>query len=294
MKRLKTLIVILTIILCSIHPATTYAAKKYYRIQADVCYEVVKGEKLPLYIRGYKNSTKVTWKSSNSKVASVNQKGIVTAKKGGTVVIKATIGKKVYKTTVTVITGEKTVYENDVNPSCTDDDRYNTADIILTKINYEKKSLAIGDSVKLKISGSKKTIKWKSSDSNVATVSKSGVVTAVSEGKATITGSFEYKGYIYKNSCKITVLSNWLSVKDLTKHYNIEFLPTQGTTNGSIRIFGAPDEDSLSGISNHYVITDIPTNPEPEVIYGTDIHYKWNGQEFLFSVEDLKEFEIIK
>ena len=64
MKRLKTLIVILTIILCSIHPTTTYAAKKYYRIQADVCYEVVKGEKLPLYIRGYKNSTKVTWKSS--------------------------------------------------------------------------------------------------------------------------------------------------------------------------------------------------------------------------------------
>ena len=54
MKKFKTIIIILAIILCSIHPTTTYAAKKYYRIQADVCYEVVKGEKLPLEI---KNST---------------------------------------------------------------------------------------------------------------------------------------------------------------------------------------------------------------------------------------------
>lgn len=106
MKKTKILLVAIILLLSSFSPTISNAAQKYYRIQADVCYKVVKGEKLPLYIKGYKNSSKVTWKSSNSKIASVNKKGIVTAKKGGTVVIKATIGNKVYKTTVTVITGK--------------------------------------------------------------------------------------------------------------------------------------------------------------------------------------------
>lgn len=45
---------------------------------------------------------KVKWSSSNKKVATVNQKGQVFAKKKGTVIIKAKIGKRVIKCKVTV------------------------------------------------------------------------------------------------------------------------------------------------------------------------------------------------
>lgn len=292
MKKFKTLIVILAIILCSIHPTTTYAAQKYYRIRADVCYEIVKGEKLPLYIKGYKNSTKVIWKSSNSKIASVNKKGVVTAKKGGTVVIKATIGNKVYKTTVTVITGENTVYETDVNPSSNNNNRYDFADTIFTDINHKKKTLSVGESIKLKITGTKKKITWKSSNSSIATVSESGLVKAIKPGKATITGSFEYKGDIYENTCKITVSSQWMSVNDLSKYYNVDFMTFSGE-NGIVYLF-EESPDSLDGIVQSYYLENIPTSPEIDVIYGTELRYKWDGEKFLYNVEDLKILGIIK
>jgi hypothetical protein len=49
--------------------------------------------------------SKVTWKSSNKKVASVTSKGVVTAQSVGTAKITATVNKKNYTCTVTVILG---------------------------------------------------------------------------------------------------------------------------------------------------------------------------------------------
>lgn len=47
------------------------------------------------------------------------------------------------------------------------------------------------------------TVIWKSDNENAATV-KDGLVTAVAEGKATITASFVYKGFTYEVDCVIT------------------------------------------------------------------------------------------
>lgn len=59
------------------------------------------GEKKKLKV---KNTTKkVTWKSSNKKVATVSSKGILSAKKEGKTTVTATVGKKAYKCKVTVV-----------------------------------------------------------------------------------------------------------------------------------------------------------------------------------------------
>ena len=55
------------------------------------------------------------------------------------------------------------------------------------RLNRTKVRLMPGQTVKLKISGTKKKIKWKSSNRTVATVNKNGKVKAKKRGKAVIT-----------------------------------------------------------------------------------------------------------
>ena len=69
------------------------------------------------------------------------------------------------------------------------------------KINYSKLTMYVGAEQQLKITGTKASVKWSSSSKNVVTVNKSGMVTAVKVGKATV------KAKVGKTSktCKITV-----------------------------------------------------------------------------------------
>ena len=116
---------------------------------------------------------KVTkWKSSNSKVVSVNKKGKLTAKKIGKATITATtkLGATA-KIKVTVIKGN----------------------VKTTKITLAKKKISLKKGKKYTITPEVKPIsttdklKYKSSKKKVATVSKKGVVKAKKKGKTVIT-----------------------------------------------------------------------------------------------------------
>lgn len=115
----------------------------------------------------------VTWNSSKKSVASVSGNGKVTAKKKGSAVItaKANAGTKKCKVTV-------------------EEPRLNATNI----------TLDLKQSRKLKLSGCKHSVKWTSSNSSVAKVSK-GKVTARRVGSAKITAKVHGK----KFTCKVTV-----------------------------------------------------------------------------------------
>ena len=76
-----------------------------------------------------------------------------------------------------------------------------TAEAAKIKLNKTKVYLLKGQTVKLKVTGTKKKVTWKSSKKKVATVSKKGKVKAKKAGKTTITA--KVKGKKYK--CKIIV-----------------------------------------------------------------------------------------
>lgn len=117
---------------------------------------------------------KVTYKTSNKKIATVSSKGVITAKKVGTATITVTSKKnkkktakvyvKVVKGYVTKVTVKPTTAELEVGGTQT-----------------------VKATVKTKGKKPNKTLKWTSSNSDVAAVSSKGVITAVAPGVATIT-----------------------------------------------------------------------------------------------------------
>ncbi|WMJ90401.1 trypsin-like peptidase domain-containing protein [Anaerocolumna sp. MB42-C2] len=64
------------------------------------------------------------------------------------------------------------------------------------KLNVTKTSVYIGDTVKLKLSGTSMPIKWSSSDKSIAKVSASGMVTGLKKGMVKVTAAVGTKKYI--------------------------------------------------------------------------------------------------
>lgn len=152
---------------------------------------VVKGKTIRLKAKVTPKQS-IKWSSENKKIATVNKNGKVTGKKGGTTKIIAT-AKDGTKATCKVT-------------------------VATVKLNASSMPLQVGTSTKaLKVAS--KTVKkdkvkaWKSSDSSIASVSKSGKVTAKKTGKATLTVTMKSGA---KATCKVTVQNEKVTTKKLT------------------------------------------------------------------------------
>ncbi len=70
------------------------------------------------------------------------------------------------------------------------------ADAATVKLNITNTSVYIGETVKLKMIGTTKAIKWTSSDKNIAKVSSAGTVTGLKKGTVKITATLGAKKYL--------------------------------------------------------------------------------------------------
>lgn len=71
-------------------------------------------------------------------------------------------------------------------------------------ISKEKATMEVDSTLKLKIQGSKESVLWSTSKKSVATVNKSGIVTAKKEGVAKITATIGEEEYV----CTVTVVDS--------------------------------------------------------------------------------------
>ena len=125
--------------------------------------QVYVGKKATIKVTKTKVTGKVTFKSSNKKVATVNSKGVITGKKAGKAVITVKVGKYTKKLTVKVKKPSFKLVKSSV------------------KLKKGKKT-----TIRVKATPVSK-VTYKTSNKKVATVNSKGVVTAKKKGTAKIT-----------------------------------------------------------------------------------------------------------
>lgn len=145
----------------------------------------------------------LTWSSSVEGVATVDPTGKVTAIKAGTTVITATAKD-----------------DSGISASCTVQVTVPTVKVTGITLNKTTASVVKGKTVALTATvtpdtATDKTIKWTTSNKNVATVSTDGVVTAVAAGTAIITATAADDSGV-KATCKITVTNPVIKVTKVT------------------------------------------------------------------------------
>lgn len=117
---------------------------------------------------------KVTWKSSDDSIASVDQNGKVSVKQAGDVTITATLS----------VSGKKAEYKIK---------GYIAAESLTT--DAESYQLKVGETAKINITvspvESTEEIEWISSDEDIVTVSSDGTIEGIDVGEAEITASTE-------------------------------------------------------------------------------------------------------
>lgn len=138
------------------------------------------------------NGKSISWGIKNKKIASVNNKGKIKAKKKGNTKVVAKIGKRKLYCIVKV---KKATL----------------------KLNKTKLQMKTGEAFQLNVKNFKKGIKWKSSNSDIAIVTNDGIVVAIGEGTVQI--SAKIYGGIAK--CIVNIQNNMEVATEI---------PTQATT----------------------------------------------------------------
>ena len=176
----KILISLITVFVLAILPAesailpgTVCVTEAAPRISSSKL-TMIKGQSRTLKITGLKKRQKITWKSSNSKIVAVNKAGKLQAKAKGSATITGTVSKRKYTCKVTVQA---------------------------PKLNKTSVTLKTGQTYQLKLSGTNQKITWKSSNSKIVTVNKTGKLFAKSAGNATITAQVNGIRFV----CKVKI-----------------------------------------------------------------------------------------
>ena len=187
----------------------TYSAQCTVRVTdsgltlSDYFVTLYQGEHAELFASTSPSGQSVSWRSADPSVATVSGGGRVTAVDSGSTEITAsfTYGGRTYSEVCSVSVRAVSIH-----------------------LSKSSLSLSVGESGYLSVSTSPSDteVEWSSSDSQVATVSDNGKVTAVGGGSAVITASMDYGGMIYEETCSVTVEKPGITLSDSALSLSVE------------------------------------------------------------------------
>ena len=181
----------------------------------------------------------ISWKSSNTSVATVSETGVITAKGIGTATIRVAVGNVSASCKVTVVQPVTNIYLNKTSVS-------------MEAENTEQLTASVYPST-----ANDKTVTWSSTDELVAAVDQTGKVTALKKGSTVIT-AMANDGSGISQSCNVTVTSTLFhctTVDQLESMHNYE--------NNCKDIW----EHTLPGVNRMAVTFDSQTYMEDEFDY---------------------------
>lgn len=210
----------------------------------------------------------VVWKSSNTKIATVSSKGVVTAKSAGTATITATAKdgsrkKASCKVTIKGSSNKKILIQElkfDIKERIIE---LMPAQYKDTSKYWVNKYIGRGDSyydpIIFPSNATNKTLSWKSSNTNVATVDTKGNVTALRAGTTIISASTT-DGSKKTISYKATVIGgkeNFMEI-DMTKKENLtKYIKRTSNRSYTENIYDSWTEEK-TGERKHYFLFENP------------------------------------
>lgn len=189
-------------------------------------------------------SGSITWTSSDSTIATVNN-GTVTGLKIGSATITATRGSETASCTVNVVYNSLTIGGNQGSS-------VSSVNLILGEHNSETLFAKVRDGDSTEVSNP--NITWTSSDTSIVAVdSSTGIITAVKPGTATITATAAG----ISNTCEVTVYDAPI----FTNFSNAKYETTLNWTTETLQITGIkPNTDNYT--SYYYIITSGSSKPD--------------------------------
>ena len=165
----------------------------------------------------------ITWNTEDSKIATV-ENGVVTAVDEGktNIVVTTQDGNYSEKCSVDVIIDTET-NNDETNEENNKQDEENNEDNNYVKVtgislNKTKHTMQVGDKGNLTATitptnATYKNVTWSSSNPEVATISSTGMITALKEGTTIITAKTQNE--IYEATCELTITKKTTSVDDI-------------------------------------------------------------------------------
>lgn len=249
------------------------------------------------------SNKRLIWKSDDSTVADVDSTGLVTATdKGGKCMITAaaTDGSNKMDTFVVVVTPKRLD-----NPDT----------VLVASIDLKKSSsnrhLKVGESYKVEVvilpqNASNKSLKWESSNLNIARVEDNGTITGVGQGNCTITASTSdgsnvstfIKVYVHNPEIKVTSIILDKSTIDMKKGESRQIKATVLPVDASIKTLKWMSNDNSVATVNNGRIMGVGTGNCTVTASSTDgsnvfAHLKLHVSPILISSISLKDIEIV-